>query len=225
MKLPVTIIVFCLILVGTVAGGAVVRRSRLVAANPQLLVRAAQVLEQPLDKRVGNWQVIHETPLDDRTVEMLQCPAHISRVYVHDQTGDRVSVTVLVGPAGPIAVHTPEICFSSQDYKIDSNRSAITIGEGEDTKQSFWDVAFLSNDVVGSKLRVVYAWSDGRRWAASEQPRIDYGALPYLYKLQIAGPEAPAAGEFDPCRDFLDQFLGQVEKQLIVAPPASNRWF
>lgn len=220
MKFPVTAIVFLLILVGTIAAGTLSRRSGLGAANPQLLDRAAQTLARPLPTRVGNWQVMHESPLDERTLQMLRCPAHISRVYVHDQTGERVSVTVLVGPAGPIAVHTPEICFSSQDYKIDGDRIAASIDSGELGAQTFWDVVFRTTEVGGSKLRVLYAWSDGTRWNASEQPRYTYGALPYLYKLQLAGPEAPAAGEFDASRDFLTQFLGQLEKQLIPAPSA-----
>jgi hypothetical protein len=222
MKSSVTIAVFLLMLVATIAGGAIVRRSGLGAANPEHLKRAAQALGRPLPDRLGNWQVAQDTPLDARVVEMLKCPAHINRVYMHDQTGDRIAVAVMVGPAGPIAVHTPEICYSSQDYTIDSERTAVSFEQAEEAKHSFWDVVFRSSDVGGSKLRVLYAWSDGSRWDASERPRYAYAALPYLYKLQVAGPEAPAAGDFDPCRDFLSQFLGQLEKQLLAAPPAPS---
>ena len=65
--------------------------------------------------------------MDEDTVEMLECTGNIVRTYENQRTGEVVSVFVIVGPAGPIAVHTPEICYSSQNYKSRDTRQQVAI--------------------------------------------------------------------------------------------------
>ena len=182
--------VYVLLFAGTLAGGLVQRRSSFGTPPEQLLDQAAHKLARPLPDRLGEWRLLQETELEERVADMLRCPAYVNRVYVHDQTGDRVSVIVLVGPSGPIAVHTPEICYSSRDFRIVSERVPSSLGGDQESSQTFWEVGFESTDLSATHLRVLYAWSDGSRWNASQQPRWEYGSLPYLYKIQVAGPEA-----------------------------------
>ncbi|HEX5103289.1 MAG TPA: exosortase-associated EpsI family protein [Pirellulaceae bacterium] len=219
MKYPV-IAVYVLLCAGTLAGGLVQRRSSFGITPQQLLDQAAHQLARPLPERFGEWRLLQETELEERVADMLRCPAYVNRVYVHDRTGDRVSVIVLVGPSGPIAVHTPEICYSSRDFKIISERVPVSLDANQQPDQTFWEVGFESNDLSAAKMRVLYAWSDGSRWNASQQPRWEYGSLPYLYKIQIAGPESEPGSEFDPCHDFLAQFINQLDQHLVVAPAA-----
>ena len=67
-------------------------------------------------------------------IEMLQCAGYISRVYVNQLTGENVRVALLLGPPGPIAVHTPEICFSAQDYRQEESRKRVAIGSNKDAR-------------------------------------------------------------------------------------------
>lgn len=210
-------VVMLLVLCGTVAGGLLQRRlSGGGGAAIESMSTAASSLEKPLPNRVGNWRQLPSPPMQEDVLKMLRCPAHISRAYVHDLTGDRVSVAVLLGPPGPIAVHTPEICFSSQDFTITSERVVARVAKDE-----FWDVKFRFNGPTPSDVRVLYGWSKGTGWQASKDPRFEYSHLPYLYKIQLSGPVASDdSTDFDPCADFLTHFLSQLQPQLLAADSA-----
>ena len=180
---------------------------------------AAEKLRIPLPNEVGNWRLRHEDQFSESIVRILQCPAHISRVYEHVQTGDTVSLAVIVGPPGPTSVHTAEICYSSRDFTIAGERRQITVADAASNKHTFWDLPLRSNDLNGAPLRVVYAWSTGMSWEAAQRPRFGYGGLHHLYKLQMAITVNPGsqATEHDPVQDFLGEFLTQLQPRLVAA--------
>src|SRR5687767_6261065 len=122
-----SVLICAVVLTGIVAGGVVQRRFDVGPSGGESLQLAADALSRPLPARAGSWVLLTESKLGPEVVKMLRCPAYINRVYAHEQTGDRITVAVLVGPAGPIAVHTPEICYSSHDYKQASLRQMRTI--------------------------------------------------------------------------------------------------
>lgn len=182
---------------------------------------AENLLRQSLPKEVGNWREKgKDGELDKDVTDMLECRAYIKRVYENVQTGDRVSVGVLLGPAGPISAHTPEICYSSNDYEIDGEKQKKDLVDKNGMQHSLWQVKIRSNDQGRARdQQVYYGWSTGGCWEATERPRFAYGGAPYLYKIQLAGPIAPnveSAKTFDPNIDFLTEFLAQCQTRLIV---------
>jgi hypothetical protein len=181
--------------------------------------RAAEVLRSGLPQEVGNWRVRNETPFSSEVVRILQCPAHISRVYEHQQTGDTVRVAVIVGPPGPVSVHTPEICYASRDVSIDGERRKLLVKDAGGGEHSLWEVPFKSNDLDGSALRAAYGWTNGSTFEAASHPRIGYGGFTHLYKIQIAVPIQPRSQStsFDPVNDFLENFLAQLKPLLVEA--------
>jgi hypothetical protein len=178
---------------------------------------AADRLNVPLPQQAGNWRLEREQPFADAVVRVLQCPAHISRVYVHEQTGDFATVAVIVGPHGPVAVHTPEICYSSRDYSIAGPRKEAQIRDAAGESHTLWDLSLKANDLDGNSLRVLYGWSSGTAWEAAKHPRFSYGGLPHLYKLQVAVTVQSDATGFDPAEDFLTQFVAQLQPRLVEA--------
>lgn len=183
---------------------------------------AAEKLAAPLPDRVGNWRLEREEPFREEVIRVLQCPAHISRVYVHDQTGDVATVAVIVGPHGPVAVHTPEICYSSRDYTITGERKEAKIKATDGHEHAFWELTLNANDLDGGSLRVLYSWSTGTTWEAAERPRFSYGGVRHLYKLQLAVTEhRDAASEFDPAQDFMTNFVAQLQPKLVAAHRSS----
>src|SRR4051812_35968739 len=77
---------------------------------------AGDRLRPILPAEVGNWRMRSDEKLADPMVAILQCNAYVLRVYEHQQTGDVVRLAVLLGPPGPISVHTPEVCYSSREF-------------------------------------------------------------------------------------------------------------
>lgn len=156
----------------------------------------------------GPWRLQEAMEMDDDVVDLLECASHVKRTYVNVDTSEQVHVAVIVGPPGPTAVHTPEICYSSRDYSIEqaSEKRALDV-QGD--KHSFWAVRFRHNQPGSADLHVYYAWADGSVWNAADAPRYEYGGRPYLYKLEVAGSPVGLnkVESKDLCRRFLEDLL------------------
>jgi hypothetical protein len=177
-------------------------------AKPDVAAGAKRLELVP--QQFGEWRQLNEEKLAPDASRMLQCQGSLLRTY-ENKKGDLVSIAVLLGPAGPISVHTPEVCYSARDFQINGERKAFSLGEGD---HAFWDLKMTSNDVARKPLRVMYAWANDKTWQAPQQPRFAYGGSPYLYKIQLAGPPMNSE-QGDACRDFLIAFLPVLNKHLI----------
>jgi hypothetical protein len=146
----------------------------------------------------GPWQLREEETLSETSLNMLGCSSHICRTYSNVHTGEHVGLVVLVGPAGPLAVHTPEICMSNREYENIKPVERITI-DGKDKKQEFFSTIFRTRSVEGQRIDVYYGWSrDGFSWEAPDSPRMTLGPLPMLYKIQVACADPVVATDGQP---------------------------
>jgi Protein of unknown function (DUF3485). len=205
----------CLIAITLLVGIGHGRLSGRWGARPDV-VSAAQRLKQ-LPPTIGEWELQNDTPLDPAVTRMLQCHGSLHRVYQNVKTGDVVSFFVLLGPPGPTAVHTPEICYSTKNYRITQARTRWTLDDSQMPLDEFWDLRLEANDVSRSGLRTLYGWTNTQHWQATESPRFYFGGSPYLYKLQVAAPLPTEGQKGDVCREFLTALLPVLRKQMIVS--------
>jgi hypothetical protein len=181
----------------------------------ELLAAAGKISEIP--DRFGDWELQTARALDDQSVKMLQCVGGTQRVYRNRRTGQNVGMFLIVGPPGPTSVHTPEICYSSQDYDRAEDRKLLRVRESERPDETFWKVTMRRKDLSAEVLHVAYAWNAGDGWKAAERPRFAFASQPFLYKLQLAGFAGPEVGdvENEPCRAFLQDFLPALDRILL----------
>ena len=192
------------IIVLTLVSGTLYGRLTLRWGPPADLVSAAEHVSS-FPKQLGDWQLLEDSTMSDSIQEMLGCAGYINRRYTHKITGQSVGLALIVGPAGPTAVHTPEICFSSRSYKVKGTPQPKLIEKQGD---SFWGIHFDSRHVGAEQLQVYYAWSKGLRWEASANPRIQFGGESMLYKVQISGNVGLGFSKelADPAWDFANAF-------------------
>lgn len=192
------------VLVMTTGGAIYGRLTQRWGAPPRMKEAGAHLLTFP--KTLGDWELQADVPVEESVANLLACDTFVNRNYVNRKTGDRVNLSLFVGPAGPTAVHTPEVCLSSRDYTLQAKRKKESIPLAAGAADEFWGVTFDSKRVGGAPLRVYYAWLADQGWEAPEYPRFEYGAAPMLYKIQVTGDVNPAAlpKEGDSCRQFLD---------------------
>ncbi len=168
---------------------------------------AAGALLAAFPSDIGEWRLETEEVLDDRSQGLLRCQGQLHRNYVNRRTGARVDMYLVLGPAGPISVHQPEICFKSQAYSQRSGRELTPVADGD----TFWSLTFdpSSTNVHGAVTRVFYGWSDGAEWTASKDARFEFAGQPYLYKLQVSAqlPLSSDISTYDPCLEFLKAAL------------------
>ena len=138
--------------------------------------------------------------------------------YVNADTGESVKVAVILGPPGPTAVHTPEICYSSREYTIEETRQAENFTAADGNSDSLWKLSLRAHDLQAHRLRVYYGWTTDGRWQADDNPRFSFAGEPFLAKIQIAGriSQTDESSSSDPCLRFLKEFTPQLRKHLFA---------
>lgn len=187
---------------------------------PADMVAAGKRLEV-IPRQVGPWRQESTETLADPVRDVLQCAGVIVRGYVNETTGERVKVALLLGPTGPMSVHTPDVCYSSSAYTLDQPAVRRLWDRQGTPSHSLWRTVFRSTDIEGTRLCVYHGWSDGGPWVAADNPRVSFADRPFLCKLQVAGalPNATGTDAIDAGQLFLDHFL-PVAQEYLVRPSA-----
>ena len=149
-------------------------------ASDKVHKAAARLLDFPRD--FGDWHMVSASELDDDSRRQLECEGATDRVYTNEKTGDKVSLVLILGPTGPTAVHTPEICIGQRDYAASGERRDVAIGNSGDR---FWGERFKSKNVHGESLSAYWAWNATGNWVAAKDARYTFAGRPFLYKAQV----------------------------------------
>lgn len=174
---------------------------------PQLSAAAARLANVP--KEFGDWSLQSDEPIDPQLTEMLQCAGGFNRSYRNRRTGDTIHMAMVLGLPGPISVHTPEVCYSSQGYHVEIPAQRISFRAVGAATAQVWKTTFAPDALSPEKLLAYYSWYDGTSWSAPEHARLAFGGRPFLFKLQLAAKfvtPTNAQTEHAPGDDFLAQF-------------------
>lgn len=206
-------------LLGTLGSGWLHGRMVQRWGQAEALRSAAEQLQDGLPQRLGAWLLVKSPEFEEGVAEILQCAAYLNGVYTNEQTGDTIVVAIVAGPSGPTSVHTPEICYSAQDYAMGNNRQRVTVHDISGQTHTFWQVDAHSLHANQPDHRLLYGWSRGPQWEAADGPRFAFAGLPVLYKLQLAAPPQdhnPTDLNSDACQDFLSRFLAHIQPRLVT---------
>ncbi|MBN9523784.1 exosortase-associated EpsI family protein [bacterium] len=151
---------------------------------------AARVNDIP--RTLADWEGT-DRELDAREVRVGRIAGHLWRTYQNRRTGEAVTVMILCGRPGPIAVHTPDVCFQGQGCAMagQPRRQAVPPSGAE-----FWAARFDQPTAAGAdRTAALWAWSADGRWEAAESPRVRYARSPFLFKLYVLRPLGPSASD------------------------------
>jgi hypothetical protein len=170
----------------------------------------AQSLER-LPANVGPWQ---GEDLEIQSRHLSGLAGHIYRRYVHQQTGAAVSLFAVCGPTGPVAIHTPDVCYEASGYQVaPKTKATVTTTMGQALGEFFTSRLTMSKASDHKDLRIYWGWTAGSGWSAPENPRLLFAGQPALIKL-YALRESTGQGErdaADPCLDLLREILQTLE--------------
>lgn len=208
-------------LAATIGGGVIHGRLSDRWGASAAVQEAASALEA-LPEEFGAWRMSENSQLDQASLDELQPYGYVNRTYLNMATGQQVNFFVLMGPVGPTAVHTPEVCYSARNYAITQPAEVTEVRAGDRRLDEFWAMTFQANSLDGGLLRVYYGWSNGTRWEAVSDARFNFAGLPYLYKTQLAAYLPPGADleNEDACRQFLMDLLPVLRGHMV---PAASR--
>jgi hypothetical protein len=174
----------------------------------------AATVFQNLPHEIGPWKLEESLEIKPSALEILQCNHYSQGWYRNGDTGERAMLTLLLGPPGPMSVHTPEICYSAVDFIPVAERQRVKVRPGVEDDTA-WMVQFNSaHDLQAGITRVYYAWSDGTHWTAAEEPRVTFGGQPFLFKVQILTqlPTNAVSAVEDSARSIFRDFLPEFAK-------------
>jgi Protein of unknown function (DUF3485) len=140
----------------------------------------------PLD--VKGWHA-QAKELDEGQIKGAQLSGYINRTYVDERTGARVDVLLVCGRPGPIAVHTPDVCYQGAGYHLEAAPATVSVETAPGQSARFLMGRFVKEDVARPEpLRIYWGWSAAGNWDAADDPRLHYAWYPALYKMYIIHP-------------------------------------
>jgi hypothetical protein len=180
---------------------------------------AAKLAGLPLT--VGEWEG-EAMAVDTRGRAMAGVAGHLARRYRNRLNGGAVSVLLVCGRPGPVAVHTPDVCYDGAGYDLAAPPARFAVSSDPALPPAeFWVADFLRvESAVPTRLRIFWAWSADGAWNAPDNPRLAFARFPALYKLYVLR-EAAVAGERpedEPCTEFLRRLLPELAKCLFPGP-------
>jgi len=188
-------------------------------------IDAARASMKALPMEIGRWQATEEQQIGDAAVKMLRIQnSYISRIYRHADTQDVVYMTLMVGPAGRVTVHTPEVCFGGMDYEKEMTPTRVPIsvqvesedGEIREIQDTFWRLDFVGRSLdINNRISFYWGVSTGDAWQAHERERSrwEYRKMRFVYKLQ-AQAYSGAGDENDTVKRFLEDCLPTIHQHL-----------
>jgi hypothetical protein len=180
------------------------------AAPVETAAAAARMEQLPMD--LGDWsgQIV-----EDKNPTAGGTAGSIQRRYVNRKTGEAVNIYLVCGRPGPVATHTPEVCYAAGGYEVGA-KSKADLYDGA----AFWTAdAVRRKATEESRIRLYWGWTAGAGWYAPDDARIAFHRAPVLFKLyvqrELAAAAPPVADE--PCAAFLRVLLPALDRTLFTA--------
>lgn len=132
--------------------------------------------------------------------------------------GDNVSALLLAGRPGPLAAHTPDVCYPSSGYEMVASPELIrwTI-DGREVQMR--RAAFRKpGSPANAAVIVHWAWNDGTGWLAPDYPRVHFAGSRILYKLYLThqGSATVEGNPPNPSEQLARDLLPHIERKLFA---------
>jgi exosortase len=171
---------------------------------------------------IGDWVGSEEqvNPQDLIAADLQGC---VVRRYENRRNGRKIGVMLVCGRPGPVAVHTPDVCYPSNGYKMDQDQPDTIVLKPKSglIESQFLAARFRREHAVTSEgLRIFWSWSASGNWTVPRSTRLEFAGHPFLYKLYVI---STSAGEQDQIgapwqKEFIERFLVELDKRLFPLP-------
>ena len=218
MRILTFAIAMATIIASGVAHGLVTSRWGL---SQELKIAAARLREIP--SKIGDW-TSEDLEIPKSQLKRGEIENYVARRYVNVVDQSVVNVVIVCGRPGPIAVHTPDVCFQGTGNKMQTLPAKQPV-ETDDSMLlgELWVADFTkTSPTQQDNLRVYWTWSADGVWRAPnngyffDNPRWEFAAEPFLYKMYVTRGirrVGESEGE-DLCIKFLRQLIPQLKEVL-----------
>jgi hypothetical protein len=126
---------------------------------------------------------------------------------------EAITVILMCGRAGHMAVHTPDICYRGAGYEMAGEPAKFRLAAPGAFE--FWSATFRQPAKAGGPdLEIYWTWRADDSWLAPTSPRLTFGGQPYLFKLYVVREKAGEGTRDTVMADFLAQLMPALEGAL-----------
>jgi hypothetical protein len=171
---------------------------------------------QELPMTIGSWH--------GNTIEMEKDPKSglsgmIARRYVHASTGKGVTLFLACGRAGPVCMHTPDVCYVGNGYEVEKAKRFQLRSTTAQSPPEFWTARFVKERANGKiQLRIFWSWHASENWQVADNPRRTFARERVLYKMylirELLQPDEPLDG--DACVEFMHDLLPMLQRSVFA---------
>ncbi len=166
---------------------------------------------------VGDWRGT-DLELSPEEVRAARIAGYCYRRYENARNRHAVVMLLVCGRPGPIAVHTPDVCFEGAGYKRVTSPSPFALAYAAEGREGTFRTMRLRQEEAAfpTELRVFWSWHAGGAWQAPDQPRLSLARHRALYKLYIlrSTNDEEVRPEDDPCVAFMRLLLPRLDSAL-----------
>jgi hypothetical protein len=169
-----------------------------------------------LSMSLGDWQG-NDTPVDPKLIGPVAGFLH--RRYLNQRTGVAIVVSLVCGRPGPVAIHTPDVCYVASGFDPATTTIYSPPLTSIQPPPQFKTAQFVktrSTDQI--QVRVFWSWNAGGAWQVSDSPRFAFAPYRILYKLhlvrELSSPSEPLDG--DPIIEFMQLLLPELQKSVLT---------
>lgn len=143
----------------------------------------------------------------------------LQRSYTNRRLNVTVNIALVNGQPGPVATHTPEVCYGASGYLV-GQREPFRLDEGGKPARFWTSDAVRKRATEETRLRLYWGWNGGQGWVASDDARSEFSrsTTPVLHKLyvirEIGAHETNARAKDEACVQLLHALLPELEKTL-----------
>lgn len=172
--------------------------------------------------RIGSWHGA-TVPQAEEQATRAGCAGSWVRRYERSD-GAVVFVMLACGRPGPLAVHTPDVCYTGSGYTQSEPAVQFTADRnGDGAPATFWKTRFSKPDaLVPVNLRLFWSWHSDDSWRAPRNPRLEFAGAPVLHKLYVIREMDGQDDQRDDsiASEFLTAFMPAFDAAMALEPSA-----
>jgi uncharacterized protein DUF3485 len=177
---------------------------------------ASVALLPTVSMELGDWQ---GDTLDAESRQIGDASGCLLRRYTNKFSGANVTVFLLCGRPGPVAIHPPDSCYAAGGFEI-ATPSLFKAPAESNSNGAEFRVARMRKKRAGeqTQLRVFWSWNDGKGWRVPSNPRVTFAPSQVLFKLYLVRelPDYEEPLDDDPSVDLMKRLLPELEKTLFT---------
>ena len=175
--------------------------------------------------QIGTWKG-EEMKITDRELDRAGARACISRTYTNTENpSEKVGLYLICGYSRDVAVHTPDACYVSAGYTVESKPRQYYFGRGAMRSTFFFANFYRQRGTQVDQKRIFWGWTTDGKWQAPDYPRYKWGGHAALNKVYLTCDKQTSGKDTDtnnPCIKFAPLVIATAQEHLFPSVPTET---